>query len=186
MKKLYTTISILFLAVFLNSCQKELTLQKYLVESQSKDNFTTLDFSTNTLPFDLKEDVSEEDLKAFKSVKKVNIAFLAKSDASEEELTTEKNKLRSIFKDSEYKTLMKFNDKRGRGTIYYLGETTDDIKEIVGVVEAEKFGVGIARLLGEKMDPSAIMKMVNSSKIDQDNAGLKSIATMFDKKSRSK
>lgn len=176
MKNIYY-ILIIMLSVFFQSCQQE-SLQKYLVESQEKDNFMTFDFSANTLPFELNENLSEEDSKAFESIKKVNIAFLPNKKATEEELVAERNKLKKILKKSDYKTLMKFNDKRGKGTIYYLGDS-EAIQEIVGVVDAKQMGLGVARLLGDDMNPAAIMKMMKNTKLDKDNSSLKSLENIF-------
>lgn len=177
MKKL-SILTILLLAVTFTSCKKE-SLQSYLVEKQENPNFVTLDFSTSMLPIKMGENASVSDKEAFKSVRKVNIAFLPSKKASKEELLVEKNKLAAIFKNSDYKTLLKFNDKRGKGTIYFSGET-DAIDEIIGFVYSDDFGVGIARLLGENMNPNAIMNMMKSVDMDDDSGKIKQLKDIID------
>ncbi len=180
MKKLQI-ITILLLTLTFFSCKKE-SLQTYLVDSQDKENFMTFDFSTSTLPIQMNENMSDEDMNTFKSIKKVNIAFLPKAEATEEELVLENNKIKTILKKSDYKTLMKFNDKRGKGTVYYLGKP-EAIDEIIGFVNSNDIGVGIVRLLGNDMNPAAIMKMMKSVKMDANSSGLKSLEKIFKNKS---
>ncbi len=177
MKKLQI-ITVLLLAITLFSCKKQDSLQAYLVESQDKENFKTFDFSTSMLPIEMNDNMSEEDIKTFKSIKKVNVAFLPKGAATEEEIAVEKNKIKNILKNSDYKTLMKFNDKRGKATIYYLGES-EAIDEIVGFANVNEMGVGIVRLLGDSMNPAAIMKMMKSTKMNANSSSLKSLEKIF-------
>lgn len=174
MKKLYIILAVLGSVIF-TSCKKE-TLQTYLVDSKEKDNFITLDFSANTL-LNLTGDATIEDKEAFKSVRKVNIAFLHKDKASEVEIETEKEKLKSILKNSDYKKLMKFSHKSHSGTIYYLGESTDLINEVVVFGYSDEFGVGVVRLLGKNMNPTAITNAIKNVKPNKEE--LKKLAKVL-------
>lgn len=177
MKKIF--VAIVMLSVVFTSCKKE-SLQTYLVDVKEKPNFVTLDFSTSMLPVKLIEQAPEEDKKALKSVRKVNLAFLQKNKASEVEINAEKKKLKSIFKKSDYKTLMRFNHKDAAGTIYYSGET-NAIDEIIAFGYADEFGVGVARLLGENMNPNALFKMLRSVEEDGNTDKLKQLKEIFKK-----
>ena len=65
----------LFLAILVSSCKNEKSLQSYLVDSQNKTGFMTVDIPTSFLQ--LKSDAVSDELKeTLKSVKKVNVAFL--------------------------------------------------------------------------------------------------------------
>ncbi|WP_075342218.1 DUF4252 domain-containing protein [Tenacibaculum agarivorans] len=161
MKKLFI-LPILLMTLFLGSCKKE-SLQTYIVDRKDNPKFMTVDFSTNTIP--LMNELDEEGQEALKSIRKMNIAFLSKKNASEAELKDEAVKIKTILKATNYKTLMRFNDKRGKGAIYYIGES-DAIDEIVGFVNAEEVGVGVARVLGNDMNPATILKMLKKAKID--------------------
>lgn len=179
MKKLIIyTLSIGMLA--LTSCNKP-SLQKYIVENQDNSKFVTVDFSTNLLPIELNENASEEDKEALKSIRKVNIVFLPINKSTEEELKLEEQKIKSILKDSEYKTLMKFNDKKGKATLYYSGEL-EAINEIVGFVKIKDAGVGVGRVLGEKMNPNALMKMVKSVNANESSGQLKMLKDVLNNK----
>ncbi|MBS9774206.1 MAG: DUF4252 domain-containing protein [Tenacibaculum sp.] len=174
MKKLYIILAVLGSVIF-TSCKKE-TLQTYLVDCKEKDNFVTLDFSANTL-LSISDTSSFEDKEAFKSIRKVNIAFLQKDKASEEEIKTEREKLKSILNNSEYKELMKFKHKEHTGTIYYLGESTDLINEVIIFGYSDDFGVGVVRLLGKNMDPTAIANAMKNVKPNKDE--LKKLKGIF-------
>lgn len=175
MKSLST---VLLLVVFiLSSCKKE-SLQGYLIESQEKENFMRLDLSTSLLSSYLDENASKDDRETFKSIQKVNIAFLPESKATEEEIEQERALLKNVMKNSDYKSLMRLNDKRGKATIYYSGQA-DAINEIIAIGYAKGFGVGVARVLGKNMNPAKIMKMLEESKLDENADGLVKLKDMF-------
>ena len=62
MKKITTVLAIFVLALFATSCSSEQTLQGYLVESQEKDGFMTIDIPINFIKpksLDVSEDVQK-------------------------------------------------------------------------------------------------------------------------------
>lgn len=177
MKKL-SILSMLFIALALTSCKKE-SLQSYLVESQNKKEFITVDVPSSILQLSM-ENASEADKQAYESIRKINFVALPYEKAKEGQYEAEKNKLKEIFGNSDYKKLMNFKDKGKHATIYYLGDA-DAIDEIVAFGYGEGAGVGVARLLGENMNPNAIMKMMKNAKVDGDNISLKEFKMIFDK-----
>lgn len=178
MKKLYI-VPILFLGLILGACKKE-SLQSYLVESQDKKGFISADVPTSFVQLSM-SNASEEDKKAYESIKKINFVALPYNKAEEGQYETEKQKLKSILKNSKYKKLMNFKNKGMHAYIYYLGET-DAIDEIIAFGYGENAGVGVARLLGENMNPNAIMKMMKSSKFDGNGMNLKQMKLLFESK----
>ena len=52
--------------------------------------------------------------------------------------------------------------------IYYTGDT-DSIDEVIAFGYNKEAGVGVARLLGENMNPAKVIEMMNSINIDGDN-----------------
>ncbi|CAM1343612.1 DUF4252 domain-containing protein [Tenacibaculum amylolyticum] len=175
MKKLYLLIVLCVISTMI-SCKKE-SLQGYLIETQENTSYTRLDFSTSMLASFL-ENASEEDKGTFESVKKVNIAFLPMNKATEEEINVERKRLKTIMKDTDYKSLIRINDKRGKGTIYYAGEA-DAIDEIVAVFYVKEFGFGVARVLGENMNPAKVMSMVQKTNLEKNGPNLEKIKDMF-------
>ncbi|WP_435262965.1 DUF4252 domain-containing protein [Tenacibaculum sp. nBUS_03] len=173
-------LTILMFAIFFTSCNKEQSLQGYLVDTQQKDNFFRLDLSASLLSSYLEESATSEEKEVFNSIKKINIAFLPQNKASETEMKSEAKKIKEVMKNTDYKPLIRVNDDRGKGTIYYFGEA-DAIKEVVAVIYMKDFGVGLARVLGNKMNPAKMMQMFEKVKTDKSKEGLVRIKDFFNK-----
>ncbi len=176
MKKLFT-FTIICLSITLISCKKQESLQSYLIQTEDNQDYVRFDFSTSMLG-SFFEDISEEDQKTFQSVRKMNIAFLPVNKANEEEFGVERKKIKGIMKNTDYKSLIRVNDKRGKGTIYYAGEA-DAIDEIVAVIYAKDFGLGVARILGNDMNIEKIMKMVQNANMEDKGDELEKIKDIF-------
>ncbi|WP_422091107.1 DUF4252 domain-containing protein [Tenacibaculum ovolyticum] len=169
MKKIF--IYSLLLVAFVNvSCKNKASLQGYLVDSQDKKGFITLDIPASVLQLST-DKVSEEDKKAFESIRKVNITGLPYKDTDEATYNTEKDKLKEILKKSDYKKLINFKKDGMHATIYYSGEA-DAINEIIAFGYGKEMGVGIARILGDNMNPGKIMEMMKKSKVNEGDLDL--------------
>lgn len=165
MKKLTTICSLIFLVFFASSCKNEKSLQSYLVDTSGKDGFYTGDIPVSSV-LSAKADVSDNVKKTMKSIKKINVAFLPKTDDNTALYETEKVKLKNIFTDNDdYKSLMSMKMQGMNVNVYYTGNT-DSIDEVVAFGYGDKNGVGVARLLGENMNPADIIEMLNSVKMD--------------------
>lgn len=179
MKK-YIYVSIFLLLVLLaSSCQQKTTLQEYLVQSQDKNGFITIDVPTSFLQLKSK-DVSQEVKATLKSIRKINVVALPVKE-NLKAVKVEKEILKNIFTDTKkYKTLMSMKVKEMSVHIYYIGKTAA-IDEVIAFGYGEKYGVGIARLLGKNMNPSNIIAMLNKLKIDSDRLNLEQFSAIFSK-----
>lgn len=175
MKKLTTICSLVFLVLFASACKNEKSLQSYLVESSGKDGFYTGDLPVGSL-FTAKADVSDEVKETIKSVKKINVVFLKKTDDNTADYEAEKAKLKNIFTSDEYKSLGSVKAKGMNVKVYYTGNT-DSLDEVIAFGYSKEAGVGVARLLGENMNPAKVIEMINSVKMDASN--LESFSTIF-------
>lgn len=175
MKKLTTICSLVFLVLFASACKNEKSLQSYLVESSGKDGFYTGDLPVGSL-FTAKADVSDEVKETIKSVKKINVVFLKKTDDNTADYEAEKAKLKNIFTSDEYKSLGSVKAKGMNVKVYYTGNT-DSLDEVIAFGYSKEAGVGVARLLGENMNPAKVIEMMNSVKMDASN--LESFSTIF-------
>jgi hypothetical protein len=63
-------------------------------------------------------------------------------------------------------------------SIYFTG-SADAIDEVIAFGYAKDKGVGVARILGENMDPSKIIDMMNNITVDGDNLNLKNLNLAF-------
>lgn len=179
MKKLFK-ITLLLVSVVMMSCKNEASLQSYLVESQDKKGFISLDVPASVIQLSM-DKASEEDKKAYESIRKVNVTGLPAKSTDAATYEAEKNKLKEIMKNSSYKKLMNFKKDGMHATIYYAGET-DAIDEIVAFAYGKELGVGVARLLGENMNPAKILDMMQNSKVEGDNLNLSQFKAFFDGK----
>lgn len=175
MKKLTTICSLVFLVLFASSCKNEKSLQSYLVDASGKEGFFTGDLPVSSV-LSAKADVSEEVKETIKSIKKINAVFLKKTTDNDVAFEAEKAKLKNIFTSDAYKNLGMVKAKGMNVKVYYTGDT-DAIDEVIVFGYSQENGVGVARLLGENMNPVQIMNMMNSVNMDESN--LNSLSSMF-------
>ncbi|MDG2195260.1 MAG: DUF4252 domain-containing protein [Polaribacter sp.] len=178
MKKIKILLASIALILSVTSCTNE-SLQSYLVKSQEKSGFVTFDIPANILQ--LKSDTaSDATKKALNSLKKINIVALPFKDNAAE-LEAERAKISSILKKSEYKSLMRFTEKNMKIRLYYTG-SENAIDEIIAFGYGATQGVGIARIIGEDINPSEIVKMMRDVKFDSKGANLESFKAIFSAK----
>jgi len=176
MKKHLTILSLLIVALVFTSCKKE-SLQSYLVESQEKQGFITVDIPSSILQLKT-DDVSDDVKTTLKSIRKINIVALP-IKGNEEAYEVEKTKISKILKDAKnYKSLMRMSAKGMKVRLYYTG-SEDAIDEVIAFGYGEAAGVGIARILGDNMNPAKIIEMMQNIKLDGDNVGLKQFSAIF-------
>ena len=181
MKNITKIVSFIVLAFMLTSCKNEKSLQQYLVDTSGKEGFYTGDLPVSSV-LSPKADVSEDVKETIKTIKKINIAFLPKTADNSSDYETEKDKLKNIFKDNNnYKNLMSMKMKGMNVKVYYSGET-DSVDEIIAFGYNKEAGVGVARLLGENMNPAKIVEVMNKVNMDADNSAFKNFTKMFNKK----
>lgn len=167
MKKLTTLFSFIFLVLFASSCKNEKSLQSYLVDTSGKEGFLTGDLPVSSL-FTAEADLAEDVKETMKSIKKINVAFLKKTDGNSAAYEAEKATLKNIFTNKEYKSLGAVKAKGMNFKVYYTG-STDSLDEVIAFGYSQEFGVGVARLLGENMNPAKIIEMLNEVKMDEGN-----------------
>ena len=177
MKKLTTIVSLFLLILFVSSCENEKSLQAYLVDSSNNDSFMYGDIPVG-LMLNPKEDASAEVKETIKSIKKINATFFKKTDDNDAAYETEKTKLKNIFTSKEYKSLGSVKFKGMNMNLFYTGET-DEIDEIIAFGYGKKAGVGVARLLGENMNPARVLDMMNNIKLDIDGIDLNQFKSIF-------
>jgi hypothetical protein len=160
-------LSIVFITI---ACNQEPTLQKYYVEHQDDENFVVLDVPSSLF---LRENssLSNEDQKAIKSIKKANVLVLPVNGENKEIFKSEKATMETILKDEKYKTLMRFGSSGRNVKVMYLGEEKA-IDEVIVYANDDSKGFAVARLLGDNMDFSAIMRLMKSASEGDVNVNL--------------
>ena len=97
---------------------------------------------------------------------------------NEDAYEVEKERLTKILSGDDYKNLMRMNARGMKVSVYYTGDS-DSIDEVIAFGYSKEAGVGIARLLGEDMNPGMIMEMMQNIKIDPSNMKLGSLNAVF-------
>jgi len=170
------TLGLALATLALTSCANEPSLQEYYVENQQDNKFIALDVPTSM--FANAENLDEKQKETLESVKKINVLALPVKENKEEYLA-EKEKLGSILKDEKYQLLMKYGSNNRKAEIYFTGDE-EAIDEIIVYGYDDTKGVGVARVLGEDMNPQKLMELMKSlEKGDVDMEGLKGITGMF-------
>ena len=176
MKKITTLIVALIVSISFTSCNDD-SLQGYLVKSQEKSGFITFDVPASILQIK-SEDVSDATKATLNTLKKINIVALPANSSNSSDVAAEKAQLDKIFKNDSYKSLMRFTEKNIKVNLYYTGNG-DEIDEVIAFGYSSEVGVGIARILGDNMNPSDIMKMMSEVKLDANGIDLKQFSAIF-------
>lgn len=155
MKKLFLGI----LSIILLSCNSEPSLQKYFIENSESPDFIAIDVGSSLLNTE-KMKLTKEDKKALESFKKMNIIAFKKDSLNDEKYTLETNKVRDLLKNETYQQLMKVGSNGNGGAVYFIGEE-EHIDEFVVYANGKDNGFVIVRILGDDMDPSQIMNLIN-------------------------
>ncbi|OUS12585.1 membrane or secreted protein [Nonlabens dokdonensis] len=160
------------IAASLTSCDSDPTLQSYIVDSADKEGFISTSIPKTILGID-ESKLSEDSQKAYNSINKVSMLMYPKTDSNDASFETEKEQLASILKNDKYTALMTHNQDGMTAKFMYQGDK-DSIDEIIIFGTMDKAGMGVARVLGDDMNLSDIMKMLKElEKMDIDPAGLK-------------
>ena len=173
MKNIY----FLLLLLIFTSCKKEESVQTYILKAQEKPEFVTFDVSSTILQLG-KHFAPAEHRETYSSIRKVNVTALPIEKTTEENYNKEKENLKNILENSDYTKLMNFKKDGKSGTLYYKGDT-ESIDEIIAFGYSDEIGVGIARILGEKMNPVAIKDMVENPDINLEDFDFGMIHKMF-------
>lgn len=165
---IYISMSLLLSVILFSACGNNASLQKYIVEKQNDNNFITIDLPSSLL---LTEDntLNEEQLQTVKSIKKVNMIALQLKDENKEIYEMEKQRVKSILSTDTYETLMKFGSNDMGASLLFTGDV-EAIDEIIIFASDQEKGFGLFRVIGEDMNPSEIVKMMN--KVNSQNFDL--------------
>jgi len=166
-------------ALTLFSCSNEKSLQRYLVDRQDDDSFLKIDIAASLLQAD-SNSMTQEEKDILATVKKINVVAFPIKGENADNYEANKQELKDIINQDQYKTLMKFGSKNKGAVLKYLGEE-NAINEIIVFASDDEKGFALFRLLGDNMQPGQMIKLMNSIENgDIDASKLKSIGSLFD------
>jgi len=178
MKSIKYIFSTLCITLLLVSCNNKPTLQKYYVANQENQNFMVADIPTSVLNIN-EQSLTKNQLQAYKSVEKLNFLAFKKTTKNSSTYETERTKINQILSDNSYKSLIKYGGDKQGAIIKYLGSETT-INEVIIFGSDDTKGFGIIRVLGNNMNPSQIIELVDViKKSNLDTEQLKGITDFF-------
>lgn len=142
-----------------SACGNEASLQKYIVEKQNDNTFITLDLPSSLILSD-NNNLSDEQLDAIKSIKKVNILALQLNDENRMLYEVEKERVRAILSDDKYETLLSYGSNEMGATLLFTGDV-EAIDELILFASNEERGFGLFRVIGDDMNPTQVVKLIN-------------------------
>ena len=168
-------------ALTLFSCSNEKSLQRYLVDRQDDDSFLNIDIAASLLQTDNNR-LSQEEKDILETVKKINVVAYPIKGENTADYEVKRLELKDIIDQEQYKMLMKYGSNKQGATLKYLGEE-DAIDEIIVFASDDEKGFALFRLLGEKMEPAKMMKLMTAiEKGDLDVSKLESLGNIFQDK----
>ena len=141
------------------SCSNKPTLQKYFVENSESSDFIAVDLASSIINTD-SINLTDSEKEALNSFDKLNILAFQKDSLSDVKYKSEKEKVKTILKSEEYEQLMRFGSSKNGGAVYLVGED-DSIDEFVLFATGDDQGFVVARVLGNNMNPSNIINLMD-------------------------
>ncbi len=176
--KIKILILLVFAAGFI-ACNKETSIQEYYVQHQQDHNFVAVDIPTSM--FTNYEKLEEKQQQIIKTIKKINVLAYP-IEKGKDTYEKEKQNLEKILKNEKYQLLMKYGSGERKAEIYFTGEE-DAIDEVIVFGFDNSRGIGLARVLGEDMNPQKLIELFQSLKSgDLNMNGFKNVAGMFEEK----
>ncbi|MFZ4672225.1 MAG: DUF4252 domain-containing protein [Flavobacterium sp.] len=164
--KLTYLIAIL-VSLFLWSCNREPSLQKYFVDNSENKDFVVLDISSSIINID-KTKLTIKQKTALESFDKMNILAYKLNKNNQAQYDKESQKVTQILKGKEYQELMKIGSGKDGASVSFVGDE-NHIDEFVLFAKKKENGFAVVRILGNNMNPNNIMSMlslIKSTNID--------------------
>ncbi len=144
----------------LTSCSDP-SLQKYLVEKQDDDKFVKMDIAASLLQ-GRNSNFTQEEKEILNTIKKVNVVAYPFVDGDTAEYKKERQELRTILDQEQYKELTRIKSDDWNATLKYTGDE-DAIDEVIVFASDDSKGFAVFRLLGENMRPDQMLKLMESA-----------------------
>ncbi|QED37228.1 DUF4252 domain-containing protein [Antarcticibacterium arcticum] len=170
-------LSVVILGIGITACNGEQSLQEYYVENQNNKDFVAIDIPASMLTN--MGSLDDAQRRTLETVKKVNVLAIPKKAENIEKIENEKLNVANILKDEKYQLLMRYGSGDTRVEIYFTGEE-EAVNEIILYGFDENRGMGLARVLGDEMNPGDILALVKSmEKGDIDLSGFSGLNGLF-------
>lgn len=168
----------LLLSLALVSCKDEASVQTYFVEHQDLPEYKQIDLSAKLVDMS-NVDLSEDQKEALESFKKVSFLGYRVQDGNLDAYNKELEKAKVIFKNEKYNELMDFKMDGMKIKVSSIG-TDEALDEVLLLLSNSETGFGVARILGDDMNPEKVMMLINNMQnANVDDNQLKGIIDFF-------
>lgn len=164
MKKSIFTSILSCLMLLLGACSSQPSLQKYFIEKMEDPAFLVVNLPINLQEL-FSEELNQEETAILQSINKLNLLFFNTKGKDAERYQTEIGQLSQILEGDHFEELISFRAFESNGSVLFEGSSSD-IDEGIIWLQSPKFGFGIIRILGNKMNPLALMTLIK--KIDKE------------------
>lgn len=158
--------AVILLAFALVSCKNEGSIQTYFVDHQDLPEFKMIDLSAKMIDLS-KVDLTDDQRETFNSFEKINFLGYLIKDGDTESYKKELADAKKVFLNNNHNELMEFNSNGIKFRISALGND-EEVDEFLALVSSNETGFGVVRVLGDKMNPEKMVKLVG----DLQNADL--------------
>ena len=108
-----------------------------------------------------KVNLSETEKAALESFDKMNVIAFKSDSTDVTGYEMEIKEVKAILKEETYQQLMKFGSGNDGAAIYFVGNDDEHIEEFVVLAGKKENGFAVVRVLGNDMNPTHIMNMLN-------------------------
>ncbi|WMI64566.1 DUF4252 domain-containing protein [Aestuariibaculum sp. YM273] len=165
-------------ALTLVGCGNAPSLQSYFVDHQESASFISQDIPISMLNIDTSE-FTEDQKEAYNSVSRLNFLGYKSDSTNVDAYTSEVNKVKAILSNEKYLDLIEFSDRGNRIVMKYIGDD-DEADEVVIFGSSKEYGFGIARVLGNDMNPQKMVTLAGLMQgADIDEEQVKSVMNFF-------
>ena len=179
MKKSIFTSILCCLMLLLGACSSQPSPQKYFIEKMEDPAFLVVNLPINLQEL-FSEELNQEEKAILQSINKLNLLFFNTKGKDAERYQTEIGQLSQILEGDHFEELISFRAFESNGSVLFEGSSSD-IDEGIIWLQSPKFGFGIIRILGNKMNPLALMTLIK--KIDKEkltSKGAEQLAPFMD------
>ena len=140
------------------SCHSEPSLQQFYVDHQNKPNFVVVDLPMSLI-FSDRDSLPEAAKKTIRSIEKANVLALPLNGDNRAQYDNALNTLKHILTNGSYDLLLRLNFSDKHLQLRYLGKN-GAIDEFVLLGYDDENGFVVVRLLGDDMNPKALIHLI--------------------------
>tara|TARA_B100001059_G_scaffold55488_1_gene50303 strand:- start:1624 stop:2196 length:573 start_codon:yes stop_codon:yes gene_type:complete len=173
MKKRALILITLFIGIVTNSCEQAPSLQQYFVEKMDDSSFliVNLPLQIDSL---LQEDTNDSEREVIANIGKLNLLLYKKNTNNSEKYFTEVERVKKILSAKRYQNLMDLKAfDMAQGNLLFDGKT-DQIEEGIVFLDAKNMGFGVLRILGNDLNPAALISLSKKINTNQLKSKIKS------------